>query len=154
MKPKTEIRYSIIYNRMFNEKFSREDMKKLKEDCKKFEELYNKNISKILELIEKHHKKEWTYSIIPIYIVRDIPNSFSDPLTLKYFDNEKLMLILLAHELLHNNFAGKMNFKNPEELHQYMEPILDKIINELSLNAGEELKRFNEKTMALARRNS
>ena len=53
-----------------------------------------------------------------------------------------------------NNFAGKWKFKDSEELHKYMEPLLNKIINELKLNMKEELKIFNKKTMILARRNS
>lgn len=154
MKPKTEIRYSIIYNKMFNENFSREDMKKLKEDCKKFEEFYKEHINKVILLIEKHHNKKWKYEFIPIYIVKNVPNSFSDPLTLKYFKNEKIMFIILAHELLHNNFVGKYKFENSEELHKYMQPILDRIIEELDLGVEKELKIFNEKTTNLSRRNS
>ncbi len=63
MIPKIEIRYSNIYNRIFNKNFSREDMIKLKENCKKFEELYKKYIKKILSLIEKYHMKQWKYNI-------------------------------------------------------------------------------------------
>jgi len=153
MKTKTELRYSIVYNKMFNEKFSREDLIKLKQDSEKFEKLYNKYIDQILELIEKYHKKEWNYEVIPIYIVKDAPNCFSDPLTLKYYKNEKMMLVLLAHELLHNNFTGKWKFKSSEELHKYMEPILNKIILDLDLDLKKELEIINKKTMELARRN-
>lgn len=154
MKPKTELRYSRVYNKLFNEKFSRDNFIKLKQDCEKFEMLYNKYIHQILRLIEKHHKKEWSHQFIPIYIVKDSPNCFSDPLTLKYYENEKMMLVLLAHELLHNNFAGKWKFENPEELHKYMEPILNKVILELDINLKKELEIMNKKTMELARRNS
>ena len=139
---------------MFNQEFSRTDLTKLKQDCNNFEKLYNKYVNKILKLIEKHHRKEWKYKSIPIYIVKDAPNCFSDPLTLKYYENEKMMLVLLAHELLHNNFAGKWNFKSSKELHKYMEPVLNKIIIDLNLNLEEELKILNKKTMELATKNS
>jgi len=151
MTPKTEIRYSWIYNKIFNKDFTRQDFIKLKDDCKKFEEVYNKYITKILELIEENHKKEWMYKFIPIYILRDAPKSFSDPLTVKYAENENMMLVILTHELLHNNFVGKWDFKNSEDLHKYMEPILNKIISKLPLDLSEELRLFNEKTMNLAK---
>ena len=70
MIPKTEIRYSIVYNKMFDKNFSLKDLIKLRKYCKKFEELFNKNIDKILKLTEKNHKKEWQYHFIPIYIVK------------------------------------------------------------------------------------
>ena len=43
---------------------------------------------------------------------------------LRLFDEEyeKYLLVVLAHELLHNNLRGK--WKNPKELHKYMKPIL------------------------------
>ena len=47
MIPKTELRYSMVYNRIFDPKFNMDDFIKLREDCKKFEELYNKYINKI-----------------------------------------------------------------------------------------------------------
>ncbi len=150
MIPKTEIRYSMVYNRMFDKNFSLKDLIKLRGNCKKFGELFNKNIDKILKLTEKNHKKEWQYNFIPIYIVKEAPYCFSDPLTLKYYSNEKMMLVCLAHELLHNNFAGKWKFKDSEELHKYMEPLLNKIISELNINLKQELNQFNKKTMELA----
>ena len=142
----------MIYNKMFNKEFSRKDIWKLKENCKDFEELHKKYIHKILNMIEKCHRKKWNYQFIPIYIVDRVPNCFSDPLTIKYFKNPKMMLVLLAHELLHNNFVGKWDFKDSEELHKYMEPILNKVIRDLGINLKEELKIFNEKTMALTKK--
>jgi len=149
MIPKTVLRYSSIYNKQFDKNFSFKDLEKLKKDCKNFEKLYKQNIKEILELIEKYHNKKWKYKFIPIYIVKD-NKSFSDPLTLKYKENSKLMLVILAHELLHNNSFGKKKFKNPKDLHKYMEPILNKIISGLSIDLSEELKIFNKRTMALA----
>ena len=58
-------------------------------------------------------------------------------------ENEKTMLLVLAHELLHHNIIKK--FKGPRELHMYMEPILNKIIKDLPLDLKENLKKLNEK---------
>ena len=144
MIPKTEIRYSYIYNRVFDSKFLREDVFKLRKNCEGFEMLYSRHIEDILKSIENHHLKEWSYGIIPIYIVRKAEFNFSDPLTLKYIYNEKRMLVVLAHELLHNNMArGK--FRDSKELHAYMEAILDKVILDLDIDLRKELKEFNLK---------
>ncbi len=145
MIPKTQLRYSRIYNHLFDEKFSKKDFVKLKKDSLKFAKLYEKNISEMLRLIEEHHSKQWKYKFIPIYLVSNASASFSDPLTItfKYNRNEKYLLIVLAHELLHNNM-GKKKFKNPKELHIYMEPILNKIILGISIDLKEDLGFFNK----------
>src|SRR3989344_8897686 len=117
MIPKTELRYSRVYNQILNPEFGRKDMLKLKRNFSKFEALYKKYIRKILSLIEKHNNK-WQRDYIPIYLVAKAKSSFSDPLTIKYRENEKYLLVVLAHELLHNNLRGK--WKNPKELHKYM----------------------------------
>jgi len=140
---KTEIRYSWIYNKRFNKDFTKQDWLNLQKKCKKFEILYKKHIKQILKLIEKYHSKSWKYDFIPIYVVEGRLISFSDPLTLKYRENEKTMLLVLAHELLHNNIIKK--FKGPRELHMYMEPILNKIIRDLPLDLEENLKKLNER---------
>jgi hypothetical protein len=152
MKPKTEIRYSMPYNRMLAG-FTINDLIKLKEDSKSFVKLYKKYINKILKLIEKYHSKKWKSTFIPIYIVSDkVKSSFSDPLTITYRGHDNFSLVALAHELLHNNIIKK--FKNPRELHKYMEPILNKVILELPINLSKELDIFNKKTMALAIKNT
>ena len=132
---KTKIKYSWIYNKQFNPGYSREDLLKLKNKCENFESLYDKKIERLLELIEKYSKK-WSKNFIPIYIVEN-NKSFSDPLTLKFWDNERIMIIILAHELLHNNIGKK--FSNPDELHKYMKPILRKIIEELDEDLMRDL---------------
>jgi len=152
MIPKTLIRYSRIYNKVFDTNFSKKDFLKLKKDCTKFEKLYLKYVKKILQLIEKHHNKTWKRNFILIYIVKKAPHSFSDPLTLRYFGNPKMMLVVLAHELLHNNSFGKRKFRGSFELHKYMEPILNKIIRDLPLDLDKELEILNEKTMELSKK--
>lgn len=145
MIPKTVLRYSIIYNKLFDNSFTNKKFEKLKKDFRKFEKLYNKYILGILKLIEKHHSKKWRFKFIPIYLVNNkFPMSFSNPLTIKYRKSEKYLLIVLAHELLHNNLIG-LRFKNPKECHVFMEPILNKIISELPINLSKELNLFNKR---------
>ena len=144
MKPQTEIRYSWIYNRHFNPNFSKKDLFKLKKDYIKFKKLYKKYINTIIKLIEKHHSKRWKHKFIPIYIVKNASHSFSDPLTLRYRKDEKYLLVVLAHELLHNNIVKK-KFKNPKELHIYMEPLLNKVIFDMPIDLKDELNLFNKR---------
>ncbi len=134
---KTIIRYSWIYNKQFNPRYTQENLKELKEKCWSFEKIYREKIEKVLKLIEKETGK-WKRKFIPIYIVQN-HKSFSDPLTLKYRDDEKLMFVVLVHELLHNNVKKK--WKNSKELHDYMRPILRKIITELDEDLIPALER-------------
>ncbi|MFH1823121.1 MAG: hypothetical protein ABH817_00165 [archaeon] len=133
---KIVIRYSFIYNKQFNPKFEEKDLFKLRRDCLEFEYIYNKNIKKLLKKIGKFKRK-----FIPIYIVKD-KTSFSDPLTLKYKKDPKLMFITLAHELLHNSIQKK--FKSKKELHKYMEPILNKIILSINKEFKPQLDQMNK----------
>lgn len=134
---KTVLRYSWIYNVQFNPKYTKEDLKKLKEKCSGFEKLYKEKIKKVYKLIEKHTGK-WKRKFIPIYIVEN-HKSFSDPLTLKYRNDKDLMFVVLIHELLHNNIKRK--FESSKELHNYMKPILREIIIELDENLIPALEK-------------
>jgi hypothetical protein len=144
---KTVLRYSWIYNKQFNPEYTKEDLKKLKEKCWRFERLYEEKIEKILKLIEKE-TGEWERKFIPIYIIEN-HKSFSDPLTLKYRNDEKLMIVVLIHELLHNNV--KKRFKDSKSLHHYMKPILRRIITKLdenlipTLEKEESFRRQNDR---------
>lgn len=140
MIPKTELRYSRIYNQILTPKFKRKDFYGLKRKFSRFEQLYKTHIKEILKLIEKYGNR-WRRQYIPIYLVDKAFCSFSDPLTLKYRKNEKYLLVVLSHELLHNNLIG--SWKNVRDLHEHMEPILDKVVSNLSINLDKELKRFN-----------
>jgi hypothetical protein len=140
MIPKTEIRYSRIYNKILGGGIYNKNAK--------FENIYKKNISNILKLIEKHHIKKWKYKLIPIYLVNSVNKKkmggFSDPLTLKSRKDEKYMLVVLVHELLHNNMGNK-KFSDPKSLHIYMEPIVDKVVEKLNLKLDKKLALFNER---------
>ena len=144
MLPKTEIRYSWIYNKQFNPDYSFEDNFRLKEDSHKFEKLFKKYRAKILKAIEKE-TKSWERKYIPIYIVRRQKGSFSDPLTLCFKGNTKFMLITLIHELLHNNLPKK--FKTKKERHLYMSILMPKILEHIPLDLKEENKILDEITL-------
>ena len=122
MKPKTEIRCSIIYETILkhgniNNAFSSEEYQRLEKKTEPFKKLYKKYINKIISLIEKNTKsKRWKYQFIPIYIV-DIDlekcyvkdkgkkitwKGFGDPVTI-ILGPEKSMLHTLIHELIHLN---------------------------------------------------
>lgn len=135
MIPKIEIRFSFIYNKKFNPSFKLADFLKLKQESVSFVELVNKNIKKILYLIAKHNEP-WKREHIPIYIVSGNLKSFSDPLTLRYRGDHKLLLLILIHELIHNNFNKK--FKSSEALHKKIDEIYQKVINDLNLEGFEQ----------------
>jgi uncharacterized protein YqkB len=143
MLPETELRYSFIYNKQFNPDFTMQDTLHFKKKCAKFEELYIKHIKDILQLIEKHSGDNWKRKYIAIYIISERGRSFSDPLTIRYNENEKYMLVTLAHELLHNNMNKK--FPSQKEIHAYMEPILNKVIVNLPMDLSKELNELNER---------
>ena len=144
MLPKTEIRYSWIYNKQFNPEFTFKDNYNLKGDSQKFEKLFKKYKAKILKAIEKE-TKPWERRYIPIYIVKRPKGSFSDPLTLRYKEDAKFMLITLIHELLHNNLPKK--FKTKKERHLYMSILMPKILKHIPLDLVEENKILDEITL-------
>ncbi|HOW36892.1 MAG TPA: hypothetical protein PLK34_01440 [Candidatus Pacearchaeota archaeon] len=149
MIPKLFLDYSYPYNRLFNKilgkSFSDEDLIELKEKYAKFEKLYYKYAEKILELIEKYNEP-WQKKVIRIYPAGEmLPFSVSSPLTLKYDENERYLLVVLIHELIHNNFFEK-KFPNRKELHQYIAKIMEKVCSELDLDLEEERKKLEEIT--------
>jgi len=149
MLPKTEIRYSWVYNKQFYQEFTFEDLKQLKEDSKEFEKLFKKYRAKILKAIEKE-TRQWEKKYIPIYIIKAHRISFSDPLTINYRENTKFMLIMLIHELLHNNIpkmSKSGSFKTVKEVHLYMSTLIPKILNNIPLDLTEENKILDKITL-------
>ena len=140
MVPKTELIYSFPYNRLFNKSFNYNNLKELKNKYSKFEQLYSKYIKKILSLIEEYNEP-WKKQFIAIYLTENtVP--ISEPLTLRYEPNEKYLLVVLIHELIHNNITKK--FKDSKELHKFIDKIIIDICSQLDINLIseiEELKR-------------
>lgn len=143
---KTVIRYSWVYNNFLNSgKYSYKEHEKFKKSNKKFEKLYKKNISKIISLIEKCTKnRKWGYRFIPIYIVKNKiikMRSFSDPLTLKALEDNgkkrdtKAMLIVLIHELIHNNLPHKEQIRRGySKNEEFVNEITKKVCNDLNID--------------------
>ena len=142
MKPKTEIRFSWIYNKKFNKEITVPEFIKLKTDCRDFIELYNQYIDKILNLIGKNNAS-WKREYLPIYVVDAEIKSFSDPLTIRYRNNPKLMLLILIHELIHNNLTKK--YKKPSIAHQIINNVYDRVIDELELKGFEKARELYAK---------
>ncbi len=141
MNPKIEIRYSLIYNRTFNPEISLKEFKKLKKDSQFLVKIFLKYKEAILESIARNNE-EWKREYIPIYIVKAKIKSFSDPLTLKYRENHKLMFLILIHELIHNNITKK--FKDSKSVHFFLDKIFNKVIKDLKLKGFEKaLKQYN-----------
>lgn len=137
MIPKIDVRFSFIYNKKFNPDFTVSDIFKLKKDSRSFVELINKYIKDILNLIESNNEP-WEREYIPIYIVSGKIKSFSDPLTIKYRNNPKLLLLILIHELIHNNLTKK--YKNSSDVHKAIDKIYRKVVEDLDLPGFEKAK--------------
>jgi hypothetical protein len=145
MLPKTELRYSWMYNSVYIQEFKKEDINRLKIKCKSFERLYNRHIVEILELIERHFQK-WEQENLIIYLIEKGP-VFGDPITIRYEEEPKIMLIRLLHELIHNNIHKK-KFRNDYFLHAYMDKKTKLILEELSIDLHHQfwvLEKMTEK---------
>lgn len=145
MLPNTKLNYSWMYNSVYIQDFKKEDINKLKNKCKSFEKLYQKHINEILKLIEKHFQK-WEQKHIVIYLIEKGP-VFSDPLTIRYEKDPRIMLIRLLHELIHNNIHKK-KFKNDYFLHAYMDKKTKLILDNLSIDLHPQfwvLEKMTEK---------
>ena len=137
MIPKIDLRFSFIYNKKFNSNFNLQDFTKLKNDSRPFIELFNKYIKNILHLIETYNEP-WKREYIPIYLVSGKIKSFSDPLTLRYREDYNLLLLILIHELIHNNLTKK--YKNPSDAHKVIHKVYKKVLEELNLPNFEKAK--------------
>ena len=137
MLPKTELRYSWLYNTLFVPGFRKSDLKRLRRSCQTFERLYQKHHREILALIQKH-ATPWEEKGILIYLV-ERGSIISDPITIRYERDAKTMLIWLVHELLHRNLQ-KAKFRNDYRLHAAMNGITRKILNELPIGLYAQFK--------------
>ncbi len=136
---KTQLKYSWIYNNQFDKEFSYKDLAILMTKTRQFITLFDKNINKILELIPKFTGYKWPENdLIKFYIVNEKGHSFSDPLTLKYYENNKLMFVILIHELAHYNI--NYFIKDSSEREQVMDLIAYYVCKELKIDIKKELE--------------
>lgn len=130
----TEIRFSGIYNKTLNSRFSEMESKKLIKKILKFEKYYKDKEKRILKLIEKYSGYRWKREYIPVYIVDFKGKSFSDPLTLKFRENKEIMLIVLIHELVHNNIPHKIQNKFKDRRERLVNLVTKYVALDLKLN--------------------
>lgn len=135
MVPETEIRFSWVYNKKLNPEINPSEFVELKEKCGGFIDLYEKYIVRILKSIEKNNEI-WRRKFIPIYVVFAKTKSFSDPLTIKYRKDHKLMMLILIHELVHNNLVKK--YENPSMAHAEVDRVFEAVLVDLELGGFEE----------------
>jgi hypothetical protein len=136
--PQTELIYSYPLNRLFIRDFSYSDLATMKRLAKDFEKIYERNILRDLELISKFTGFDWEKNRIPICVVKNCPESISHPLILRYFENPNFMYVLLVHELVHNNIAGKIRVTNRDKLEVYVNAVVREVLKQ-SPNATEML---------------
>jgi hypothetical protein len=85
-------------------------------------------IEQIIQFIPQITGHKWREDKIKVYIVNWKGPSFSNPLTLKLCKDKKLMLAVLAHELLHNNLPKHVGSQEIEdEINNYVEMVFDKL---------------------------
>ena len=136
---KTVIRYSKIYNFCFLRDYDVKELNKqwqLVQDCgKMFEPIHKKYIAKILKLIPKYTGVQWGKycdEFIPIYIMSLYGPGFHQPLTLRIRKDPYLMLSMLIHELVHNNFPPTQYAKRMDS-ENCTDSVTFKILDELGI---------------------
>ena len=134
MLPLISFKVSFVHNLMFD---AQRSLEKSLRTCKKYTPL---DAQKLFEKIQpfitsfKQQEKEisttlslitgypWKTSEILVYVSGTVSNSYFDPLTLKYYDDFSLMLVIFIHELVHKNVPWELQ----EDLSDYeREAIVD-----------------------------
>jgi len=144
--PKTELIYSYPLNRLLIKGFKRQDIAQLKMQCKEFEDIYAKNISRDLTFIHTFTGFDWEKTYIPIYIVKNCSHSISNPLILRYQDNPAFMYTLLLHELVHNNLEGNIRIFQHNQLEIYVNAVVRAVLRK-SLDAKVMLKAASRENL-------
>jgi len=132
--------YSFVYFEILNKSndvsHSWEDVKKM---GKSFERKYSEELRQITALIPKVVNKSWTKNEINVFIVDWPGPSFSSPLTLKVRVDKLLMLVILAHELLHT-FYG--DIKITEKMELEINNNVKKVFTKLGLDIAGQMEKL------------
>ena len=116
--------YSSIYDRRYRESpriqkilkdkdKSYPSIKKITNYVKSIEELWKKQDNKILREIEKVTGLKWKEKEIKCYVI-GFGRCFSDPLTMKLFENKNDFIDILTHELIH-----QIQFQNSKKTREW-----------------------------------
>lgn len=105
MIPKIEFRYSSVYDRGYRENFEKRGISYPKSDevlkyIKKVNKTWKRDGKKILKAISNLTKLKWNKSVIICYVI-GMGRCFSDPLTIKMFEDINDFRDTLIHELIH-----------------------------------------------------
>lgn len=135
MIPKIEFRYSWVYDDSYRsspriQKVLKEQGKnypspqKIKKYIERVEPLWKKIESKTLTELSNLSGLKWKEESIRCYII-GFGRPFSDPLTMKLFDNKNDFIDTLTHELIH-----QIKIQNSEKLRKWYSYIERKYANE------------------------
>lgn len=119
-------------------KYSPKEGTELLKKSKLFIDYFNSNSEKILKLIANKSGFYWKEDKIIVYISDTVPNSYEDPLTLKYQENRECMHLVLIHELIHRNVPENLqNSVTDKERETWVEVISKEIYDILNINCPE-----------------
>lgn len=120
MIPKVIFRYSWIYDEIWKKgKRKHTSEKKILNYIKSIEKIWRKYEKSILKELSKITGLKWKETKINCYVVgRCIP--FSDPLTMPVYKNKDYFIDVLIHELIHNLFIQKGNYKKSRKAWNYI----------------------------------
>jgi len=130
--------YSGVYYDMLNKyshgSYSWADVKRLGEE---FEKEYSADIDRILIEIPKVMNKNWDSNTVEVYPMSWRGPSFSHPLTLKVREDKLLMLVILAHELLHSFFMDRSHSEE-EQVEREINDAVRKVFDNLDIDASSQ----------------
>ena len=146
MIPVLQIQISWVHNLMFDKnrylskdlrtkpKYQPHDALVLDKKIHAFRLLLAEHQKNILSLIAEFTSYPWTEHSMPIYVSDTVPNSYADPLTLKYHDDPTIMLNALIHELVHRNIPpGIHNPLSDNERESFVENITQHVTKTLAI---------------------
>lgn len=118
-------------------KYSPSDAEALRKRSNDFVRLFARHSSEILRMIPEKTGFEWRANVIPVYLSDTTPNSYEDPLTVKYSDDPAHMLIDLIHELIHCNIPSSVQEPlDDKDREQLVEVVNEDICKELGISSS------------------
>lgn len=130
MTPKIIFKYSWIYDQNWKEwvklyikkgeKCQYPDPQEVQNYIKKVEKLWSRQEKKVLEEISKASGLKWKEKTIICYVVGNCV-SFSDPLTLRAYEEPDYFIDVLVHELIHQLFIQEGNLEKSAKSWEYLE---------------------------------
>lgn len=127
--PKIFFRHSTVYNQHFKEfvklKYPQDEAfyppdEKIMNYITEVNKKWNEIEQNILDEMARITNLNWSMKFITCYVVGNcVP--FSDPLTMKVFENVDRFIDTLVHELIHQLFVQKDNRKKMEQIYRRIE---------------------------------